>query len=191
VSRATRERLLDAAAEGFYRDGIVATPVEAVAERAGILKGSAYYHFASKRQLLDAYLDRAHDEWSTWASRLAQPTIAPRAQLLALIDGYALRVAAEEFRGDPFLNAVIELPNDADVAARAERQVRELHRLLASRSAAAGAPDPSVLARTVAALLYGAMAAAQLGDQRGARTACAAARLAVLEHCPAALRAAS
>jgi AcrR family transcriptional regulator len=191
VSNATRERLLDAAAEGFYRDGIVATPVEALAVRAGILKGSAYYHFGSKRELLHAYLDRAHDNWATWVSRLAQPTIDPRAQLLALIDGYAERIAAAGFRGDPFLNAVVEMPDDADVAARAERQARELHRLLASRSAAAGATDPSGLARTVAALLYGAMAAMQLGDRRGARAACAAARLLVVEHCPAALRAAS
>ncbi|MCW3067006.1 MAG: transcriptional regulator, TetR family [Solirubrobacterales bacterium] len=191
VSRPTRERLLDAAAEGFYRNGIAATPIDAVAERAGILKGSVYYHFHSKRALVDAYLERERTRWSQWMAGLAAPSLDPRAQLLAVIDGYADRLAEEDFRGDPFLNAAVELPHDAGVGAHAQRHARELHRLLASRSAAAGAPDPSVLARVLASLLYGAIAAVQLGDRRGARAACSAAQLAVVEQCPVTLRVAS
>ena len=52
----TRRRLLDAAAAVVRRDGAQALTLEAVAAEAGVSKGGLLYHFASKRELLDAML---------------------------------------------------------------------------------------------------------------------------------------
>ena len=54
----TRERLLEAAAEVFSRQGFHAASVEEVAEEAGFSKGAVYSNFASKEELFLTLLDR-------------------------------------------------------------------------------------------------------------------------------------
>lgn len=53
-SPSTRERLLDAAAELFSRNGYAATSTRAIAEILGIRKASIYYHIENKEDLLYA-----------------------------------------------------------------------------------------------------------------------------------------
>ncbi len=53
----TRDRIVSAAAKLFYSEGIRAVSVDAVAEKAGVTKRTLYYHFASKDDLIAAYLD--------------------------------------------------------------------------------------------------------------------------------------
>lgn len=54
--RNTRSRIIAAASELFYGEGIRAVSVDAVAEKAGLTKRTLYYHFASKDDLVAAYL---------------------------------------------------------------------------------------------------------------------------------------
>ncbi|MFS0705665.1 TetR/AcrR family transcriptional regulator [Cellulomonas sp. 179-A 9B4 NHS] len=56
--RRTRERLLDAAFALFAEDGVDATSIEAVCERAGFTRGAFYSNFASKHELLLALAGR-------------------------------------------------------------------------------------------------------------------------------------
>lgn len=53
----TRDRILSAANRLFYDEGIRATSVDAVAEKAGITKKTLYYHFKSKDDLVAGYLE--------------------------------------------------------------------------------------------------------------------------------------
>src|SRR5688500_4990300 len=52
----TRERIVGAASELFYDEGIRAVGVDAVAAKAGVTKRTLYYHFTSKDDLIAAYL---------------------------------------------------------------------------------------------------------------------------------------
>lgn len=54
--RPARERILDAANNLFYGQGIRAVSVDAIAAKAGITKKTLYYHFKSKDDLIEAYL---------------------------------------------------------------------------------------------------------------------------------------
>jgi AcrR family transcriptional regulator len=54
---ATRERIVNAAGKLFYAEGIRAVSMDAVAEKAGVTKRTVYYHFASKDDLVAAYLN--------------------------------------------------------------------------------------------------------------------------------------
>jgi AcrR family transcriptional regulator len=54
----TRAKLLDAASAVIRRDGPKAMTLESVAAQAGVSKGGLLYHFKSKRELLDALVDR-------------------------------------------------------------------------------------------------------------------------------------
>jgi AcrR family transcriptional regulator len=58
-----RERLLDAAVDVVRRDGAQALTLDAVAAEAGVSKGGLLYHFRSKRDLLDALVERWLDGW--------------------------------------------------------------------------------------------------------------------------------
>ena len=64
MSADTRARLLDAAVAVVRRDGAQALTLDAVATQAGVSKGGLLYHFKSKRELLDAMVDRWLTEWN-------------------------------------------------------------------------------------------------------------------------------
>jgi len=53
----TSERIVAAASNLFYGEGIGRVSMDAVAEKAGVTKRTLYYHFRSKDDLVAAYLD--------------------------------------------------------------------------------------------------------------------------------------
>ena len=57
VRRPARERLLAAAEELFYQDGVQSVGIDRVIERAGVAKASLYANFNGKDDLVRAYLD--------------------------------------------------------------------------------------------------------------------------------------
>jgi AcrR family transcriptional regulator len=56
--KSTADRILDAALDLFENDGFESTPMDAVAERAGVAKGTLYYHYDSKEGIVDALVKR-------------------------------------------------------------------------------------------------------------------------------------
>ena len=65
-----RERILAAAADLFYRHGIRAVGVEAIAEAAGTNKMTLYRHFESKDELVAEYLRRlATEAEASWGGQ--------------------------------------------------------------------------------------------------------------------------
>jgi AcrR family transcriptional regulator len=61
VKRSPRERLLDAANELFYAEGVQSVGIDRVIERAGVAKASLYSTFGSKEELVRAYLEARHE----------------------------------------------------------------------------------------------------------------------------------
>lgn len=52
----TRERIVEAANDLFYRQGYEQTSFTHIAEAVGITRGNFYYHFKSKDEILDAVI---------------------------------------------------------------------------------------------------------------------------------------
>jgi AcrR family transcriptional regulator len=108
-----KDRLLDAAAELFYSQGIAATGIDTITARAGVAKMSLYNNFASKTHLINAYIQRRRDEWqASYRARLARAK-NPQERVLAVFDSYmdhAEMAYAWGFRGCGLLNAAAELP---------------------------------------------------------------------------------
>ena len=81
--RGARQRILDTAAELFYRDGINATGVERLAAESSVSKRTLYQHFPSKTAVVEEYLRCIED-------RVANPQQGtdqtPRERLLAVFD---------------------------------------------------------------------------------------------------------
>lgn len=61
-SETTRRELLRVARELFTDPGYSATPIEEVAERAGVTKGALYHHFRNKRELFQAVFEEIEQE---------------------------------------------------------------------------------------------------------------------------------
>jgi len=58
-ARATRRRIVDAAAAAFVENGYTATTLEQIAEQAGVAVQTVYFHFGNKRTVLKAAVDIA------------------------------------------------------------------------------------------------------------------------------------
>ncbi len=80
-----REELLATAAEVFARQGYDATTVREIADAAGILAGSLYYHFDSKESILDEILSGFLGELWTGYDAVLGAGLGPRATLEALV----------------------------------------------------------------------------------------------------------
>jgi AcrR family transcriptional regulator len=83
----TRQRILDVAVDLFIERGYAGTSVRDISERLGMTKGSLYYHFASKEDLLTALVEpmmTALDEFISEAEHRSQP--ADRAMIERLVN---------------------------------------------------------------------------------------------------------
>ena len=97
-----RERLLAASDELFYRNGVHSTGIDAVIERAGVAKGSLYYIFGGKDELVAAYLRGRLDAWHERVDAAQAGIDDPEEKILAVFDAIADYVSLPEFRGCPF-----------------------------------------------------------------------------------------
>jgi AcrR family transcriptional regulator len=173
-----RERLLKAAAELFYSDGVAATGIDAITARAGVAKMSLYNNFASKADLVNGYLEARLEEWhGLLAARLAQAS-TPRERILAVFDSYVDHAGlAYEwgFRGCGLLNAAAELPigdPGRETVALQKEEVERLFRLYLYDILPANGPSIDDTAQQLSFLLEGAMARAGLdGHDASLKTA--------------------
>jgi AcrR family transcriptional regulator len=168
-----RERLLAVAAELFYRHGIRAVGVEAIAEAAGTNKMTLYRHFPSKDELVAEYLRQAASAanrcWCTYEQ--AHPG-DPLAQIRAWLAEMADHLANTDERGCALANAAVELPDKTHPARRVieEYKVAQRNRLI-DLCRSAGLSDPETLADELHLLLEGARVTSQSvgADGLGAR----------------------
>ena len=168
-----RARLLAVAAELFYRHGIRAVGVDAIAEAAGTNKMTLYRHFMSKDELVAEYMRQSAKGADACWDRLEQryPDDA-LAQLRAWLREMAGHLARSNERGCPLANAAVELPEKDHPA----RKVIEEHKLaqrarLVGLCRAARLTEPEMLADELHLLLEGARVTAQSvgADGLGAR----------------------
>jgi AcrR family transcriptional regulator len=163
-----RERLLTVAGELFYRNGIRAVGVEAIAEAAGTNKMTLYRHFASKDELVAEYLRRtAAAADLCWAAYARAHPGDPLAQVRAWLDDVAGHITENE-RGCALVNAAVELPDKTHPARRVieDYKVAQRERLIGlCRSAAL--VEPEMLADELYLLLEGARVTAQSVGSEG------------------------
>jgi len=163
-----RERILAAASDLFYRHGIRAVGVEAIAEAAGTNKMTLYRHFDSKDELVAEYLRRlAADASRFWDDLAAAHPDDPRAQLRGWLAAMEAHVVDTDQRGCALANAAIELPEKDHPARAVIEQFKSAQRdRLVALCAACGITEPELLADELFLLLEGARVSAQsLGPQ--------------------------
>jgi len=151
-----RERLLAAADDLFYRDGVRTVGIDRIIEQAGVAKASLYNTFGSKDELIHAYLSERHARYSALVDGAVTRHTDPRRRLLAVFDALEAFCANPGYRGCAFARAHAEAhPGDAADRATATYWAW-LRGLFTELATATDAADPATLASQLHQLHDGA-----------------------------------
>jgi AcrR family transcriptional regulator len=163
----TREHVLAVAHELFYWKGIRATGVDTIATESRVAPTTLYRLFASKDDLVAAYVERAarlYKEWVTTATQAGGDE--PRERILSLFDALGEQVQPQNCRGCPFLMAMTEFPDPGQPAhahaVNTKTWVRDrLGELTNDLAGTTSVSDPAGLADQLALVMEGVYASAQ------------------------------
>ncbi|HUZ75828.1 MAG TPA: helix-turn-helix domain-containing protein [Stellaceae bacterium] len=163
VSAPPRERILAVARDLFYRHGIHAVGVDAIAEAAGTNKMTLYRHFASKDELVAECLRRLAAEMDAARTRIAAAHAGdPLGELFAWLRFLGEYKTNEAHRGCAFVNTAIELPDRNHPARRVvEDYKRQARERLVTMCRSASLDDPDLVADEIFLLCEGALVSRQ------------------------------
>jgi AcrR family transcriptional regulator len=165
TSATPRERLLDAAGELFYRDG-VSIGVDALCKAAGVSKKSMYQLFRSKDELIAESLASRGPSYQTLLHPGSEDDRPARDRILTVFERQDQMVAEGNYLGCPYVSTAVELKNPEHpgsvVARHFKQQLTDFfHRELVK----AGAEDPGMLAIQLTMIFDGASARAVVRAQ--------------------------
>ena len=152
-----RDKLLAAASELFYEDGVHTVGIDRIIEHAGVAKGSLYNTFGSKDALIRAYLMARHERTMERMTReLAARFDNARDRLVGVFDVQAMSFTEPDFKGCAFIRAGAESTPGDVVEAAAEEYRSWVRALFVDLATEAGAKDPAALAQQLTVLYDGA-----------------------------------
>jgi AcrR family transcriptional regulator len=179
-----RDRLFSAAINLFYRNGIRAVSVDAIAEEAGTTKVTFYRVFESKDDLIVQVLEEQSKRyWEWWDAIVAKSPGQPRKQLEELIERFQTEIIGDEAcRGCAVANAAVEIVDEEHPA----RVVIKKHKLeiaqrLRGLCREIGARQPEVLGDALGLLFSGAFSARLAFDNREQVASVSAAAAALID----------
>ncbi len=181
---AARERILEAAARLFLRDGFRAVGIDTIIAEAGVAKMTLYAHFPSKDDLIVAYLERSNEQFWAWLEGATAGVDDPRAKLAATFEAVGKLANSPHCLGCTFQGTAAEFPDPAHpghrVAIAHKQAVLARLRGLAQD---AGLRAPEELAEQLLLLMDGAWVAARMfGPGNPSVEVAAAARTLVQAH---------
>jgi AcrR family transcriptional regulator len=166
-----RDRLLAAANELFYAEGIHTVGVDRIIEHAGVSRASFYNNFDSKEQLIHTYLTGRHEGT---VSRLTDAIAAhddPRQRILAVFDTQAALFRQPDFNGCAFVAASTGAASGGTIESDATAFRTWVRTLLSDLARQAGADDPDLLGRQLHVLYDGTALTACMDHDPGIATA--------------------
>jgi len=169
-----RQRILDSAYELFSRRGIRAVGIDEILARAKVAKATLYRHFASKDDLVLAFLDQREHLWTReWVEKEARSRgKTPEEQLLAIFDAFDEWFHRDDFEGCSFINVLLEWADRNHPIGRASAlHLANIRSFLTTLATEAGLRDPATFAHSWHILMKGSIVAAGEGDRDAARRA--------------------
>jgi AcrR family transcriptional regulator len=170
-SVAARARLMAAASELFYKEGVNAVPIERVLEHAGVAKATLYSAFGSKEELIRAYLRARHAATSERMTRELETRYqTPKERLVGIFEVQGLSFTDPDFRGCAIVSANAQAP-PGSVDQETNDYRTWVHHLFYDLAQQAGAKDPKTLAQQLVVLYDGAGISAWMDHDPSAETA--------------------
>jgi AcrR family transcriptional regulator len=169
-----RERILAAAYHLFAHGGIQAVGIDAIVAESGVARQTLYRHFASKQDLVLAFLERRDELWTKgWLQAEVQRRGSnPDERLLAIFDAFDEWFREPDFEGCSFINVMLETTDHSGPVYRAGvSYLAGIRGFLEDLARRARIADPVGFARKWHILMKGSIVAAGEGDLDAARRA--------------------
>ena len=175
-----RERLLEAANELFYDEGVHTVGIDRVIERAGVAKATLYNTYGSKDGLIRAYLEGRHARITARITRYLERYGDPRDRLLGVFEAQGEVFAEPGFRGCAFVSASAESPGELVEQAASDYR-GWVRTLLVDLARGAGVAAPETLGRQLHMIYDGASLSARMDHDPTASVAARAAAETLLD----------
>jgi len=160
-----RQRLLEAADRLFYSEGVHTVGIDRVIEEAGVAKGSLFYNFSGKDDLIAAYLAGRDQRRRDRIAKFQHGLDDPAHKLLAIFEALGEAVAEPGYKGCPFANANAEA-RPGSVESAALRTFRDwMANAMRSLCEDAGYAHPGDVSARLCLLYDGAVAGSNLDAQ--------------------------
>jgi AcrR family transcriptional regulator len=179
-----RERLLAAANELFYAEGVQSVGIDRVIEHAGVAKASLYNAFGNKEGLVRAYLEARRAASTDRINRALTRFRTPRERLLGIFDAQGDLFTTPEFNGCAFIAASGEAPHGSTVELVSDGYRGWLRGLFTELAAEAGVAEPELLGRQLHLLYDGSMLSARMDRDPTAASFAREAAAALLDSAP-------
>lgn len=169
-----RNKILSTASELFYQKGIQHVGINEVISTSGVAKRTLYRWFPSKDDLIEAVMKYRATEWLHWfEAAVEERGNTAKERLLGTFDVLRNWYADPNFRGCPFINAVLEIADATHPAHQVSMSVREAIRQYVMRLAVeAGVKEPETFSQQYLLLIGGASLVATIeGNANGAEYA--------------------
>lgn len=124
----TRERILQAAWDLFFRKGYQATSVDEIVEESGLSKPTVYAHFTTKENLCVEYLKERRKQEIPMLRAAIRAARSPRDRFLATIRFVREGLISNGYRGCGFFNLVSEIPDPGNPVVEEARDFMERFR---------------------------------------------------------------
>jgi AcrR family transcriptional regulator len=169
-----RQRILETAYDLFSRYGTRAVGVDRIIAESGVAKMTLYRNFASKDELILAFLEMRRERWTrAWLQgTVERQASAPGERLLAIFDVFGEWFLREDFEGCSFINVMLEVEDRAHpVRAASVQQLSEIRDFVIGLAEQAGIEGSDHFARQWHILMKGCIVAAAEGDVQAAARA--------------------
>lgn len=168
-----RERIVDTAYDLFARRGVRDVGINEIISRSGVAKATFYRHFASKDQVVLAFLEQRDRVWTVNAivGEARKRADTPEEQLLAIFDVFSDWFQRTDFEACSFINVLLEMGSShplgrasIDYLAKIRGHVRQL-------AEEAGLQRAEDFSRSWHILMKGSIISAAEGDTEAAMRA--------------------
>lgn len=181
-----RERIVHTAYELFARRGIRDVGINELINRAGVAKATFYRHFASKDELVLAFLEQRDRVWTVdlVIADARRRGGTPTEQLLAIFDVFGDWFRRDDFEACSFINILLEMGANHPLGRASIDYLAKIRGHVKQLAEEAGLRETEDFSRSWHILMKGSIISAAEGDADAAKRAQRMAAALIEQHRP-------
>ena len=169
----THQRIIEASYRLFSRRAVRDVAMDEIAIASGVAKATLYRHFATKNDLVLAFLARREADWAFGIVEqgACSRSSDPAERLLAIFDVFDDWFQRDDFEACSFVKVLLEMGADHPLGRASTVHLANIRSVMSGLAAGAGLTEPEQFALSWHILMKGCIVQATEGDRLAARRA--------------------